>query len=333
MNQGRYDEALKIITVLRGNGDPDHEAVRREYVEILKTIEEDQNLTDFNSYWRIATDFKKDKLHYGRRALLAFGIQILVEIATGIALTTIYAPSIFKQAGFSSYKSGWLSGVNSAMGVLGTMAAVFLCDRFGRRTNLMVGNAIMGSLMWVFSGLTKASIDDPGKQSTYGSAGSAMILLFTFTLCAFWMIVCFIYAAEIFPTALRAKGNGFLAAGWGIGIGSGVLWFPKVVDEIGYKTFYIFGVLNYVCIAIVYCFFPETAGRSLESIDLLFRSNSWFVWNNEIDYARLKGEHDAAVAAGIDSLEKGGKAQTVEDASSVESIQETSHVQTIEGKA
>jgi hypothetical protein len=83
-----------------------------------------------------------------------------------------------------------------------------------------------------------------------------------------------------------------------------------VVASIGYKTFYIFGVLNYVSLIIVYCFFPETAGRSLESIDLLFRSNSWFVWNNEKDFKRLKAEHDAMVSSGMASMEK---ASAVED--------------------
>ncbi|KAK5267906.1 Sugar transporter, partial [Exophiala xenobiotica] len=156
IKEDRHEEALRIITVLRGDGDPDHPDVRREYVEVVKTLEEDKKLADFNSYWRMATDFKKDGLHYGRRALLAFGIQMLVEVATGIALTTIYAPTIFSQAGFAPLKVGWLSGINGLMGVLGTISAVFLCDRLGRRTNLMIGNAIMGTLMWIFSGLTKA---------------------------------------------------------------------------------------------------------------------------------------------------------------------------------
>ncbi|RLL97681.1 hypothetical protein CFD26_107325 [Aspergillus turcosus] len=307
MKQGRREEALKIITVLRGNGNPDHEDVRREYVDIMKSIEEDKKLADFDSYWRIMTDFKKDKLHYGRRAVLAFGIQILVEIGTGIALTTIYAPTIFRQAGFDSYKAGWLSGVNGAMGILGTICATFVCDRWGRRANLMVGAGLMGSLMWVFAALSKAAIEDPSKQAVYGAAASAMILLFTFTLCVFWMIVVFIYAAEIFPTTLRAKGNGFLTAGYGLGIGSGVLWFPVVVAKLGYQTFYIFGALNYLWVVVVYCFFPETAGRSLESIDLLFHSNSWFVWQNEKDYLRLVAEHEVSVRAAMEEMEKTGE--------------------------
>jgi hypothetical protein len=334
IKEGHQDEALKIIAVLRGNGDAEHPDVRREFVDIMKTIEDDKQLADFNSYWRIITDFKKDRLHYGRRAILAFGIQILVEVGTGIALTTIYAPTVFKQAGFDAYKSGWLSGVNGAMGVLGTMCAVFLCDRLGRRTNLMVGNAIMGTLMWIYAGLSKGALDNPDRQAVFGAAASSMILLFTFTLCVFWMIVCFIYAAEIFPTALRAKGNGFLTAGWGIGIGSGVLWFPLVVSKLGYQTFYIFGALNYVWIAVVYCFFPETAGRSLESIDLLFRSNSWLVWENEKDFVRLSAEHEAGVTAGVERMEKTGhvnaQMQMAENTASTWSSDKSGNVHEVE---
>lgn len=134
-----------------------------------------------------------------------------------------------------------------------------------------------------------------------------MILIFTFSLCIFWIIVTFMYAAEIFATPLRAKGNGLNVLGWGVGFGSGVLWCPIVVAKLGYKTFYIFGALNYLWILVIYCFFPETAGRSLEEIDLLFRSNSWFVWQNEKDYKVFKAEHEAKLAAGIEQFEKKGR--------------------------
>ncbi|KAF4981125.1 hypothetical protein F66182_17181, partial [Fusarium sp. NRRL 66182] len=290
MKVGRNDEALKIVAVLRGNGNADHPDVKREYVEIQKTLEADKVLADFDSYCRLATDYKEGGLHYGRRALLAFGIQILVE------------------AGFSTAKTGWLSGLNGATGLMGTIVAAFFCDRFGRRMNLMIGNALLGTWMWIYAGISKGALDHPEHQSSYGAAASSMILIFTFTLCVFWMIPCFIYAAEIFPTALRAKGNAFLVAGWGIGLGSGVLWFPIVVEKLGYKTFYIFGVANYVWIAVIFCFFPETAGRSLESIDLLFRSNSWFVWRNEKDYERMVREHEESVAKGLKMLEETGMA-------------------------
>lgn len=41
-----------------------------------------------------------------------------------------------------------------------------------------------------------------------------------------------------------------------------------------------------VYIPIVYCFFPETAGRTLEQIDFLFASKSPFVWDEEKEFAK-----------------------------------------------
>lgn len=60
--------------MLRGNGNVDHRDVKREYINILKTFKEDRILADFDSYWRLVTDYREGGLHYGRRALLAFRI-------------------------------------------------------------------------------------------------------------------------------------------------------------------------------------------------------------------------------------------------------------------
>lgn len=55
------------------------------------------------------------------------------------------------------------------------------------------------------------------------------------------------------------------------------------------KTYYIFAVLLLVYIPMVYCFLPETSGRSLEAIDHLFASKSPFTWNEEEEF-RLRME-------------------------------------------
>lgn len=45
---------------------------------------------------------------------------------------------------------------------------------------------------------------------------------------------------------------------------------PVLVTNIGWGTYLLFGVLNATFIPIIYIFYPETSGRSLEEIDLIF---------------------------------------------------------------
>ena len=52
---------------------------------------------------------------------------------------------------------------------------------------------------------------------------------------------------------------------------------PVSFSSIGYKTYIIFAVINAFIFPTVYFFYPETAYRSLEEIDTIFRkTKGWF---------------------------------------------------------
>lgn len=52
---------------------------------------------------------------------------------------------------------------------------------------------------------------------------------------------------------------------------------PVSFSSIGYKTYIIFAVINAFIFPVVYFFYPETAYRSLEEIDAIFRkTKGWF---------------------------------------------------------
>jgi hypothetical protein len=46
---------------------------------------------------------------------------------------------------------------------------------------------------------------------------------------------------------------------------------PTAINDIAWHTFLIFGSFNLVLLPIIYCFFPETSGLSLEDVDRLFK--------------------------------------------------------------
>jgi hypothetical protein len=50
-----------------------------------------------------------------------------------------------------------------------------------------------------------------------------------------------------------------------------------------------------VYIPIIYCFFPETAGRTLEQIDFLFASKRPFVWDEEEEFAKRMTHFNAEI--------------------------------------
>lgn len=48
------------------------------------------------------------------------------------------------------------------------------------------------------------------------------------------------------------------------------MFIPPAITNIGWKTYLIFAVFNLSYVPIVYFFFPETSGLTLEMIDLAF---------------------------------------------------------------
>ena len=59
-------------------------------------------------------------------------------------------------------------------------------------------------------------------------------------------------------------------------------------SRISENTLYVFGAVNFLSIPFVWAFYPETANRTLEEVDLLFASSSPLAWDNERHFRELK---------------------------------------------
>ena len=82
------------------------------------------------------------------------------------------------------------------------------------------------------------------------------------------------YSLQIFPTKFRARGLNFAASGGAIGsIVVAQVW-PVGIANIGSKVYFFFMAINLVCIPIIYLFYPETNGRTLEDMDVLFKGHN-----------------------------------------------------------
>ncbi|KXG45963.1 Major facilitator superfamily domain, general substrate transporter [Penicillium griseofulvum] len=296
---GREDEARYVLQRLRGSTGEDALRAEAEFQDILSIAEMERTMNHGDSYLSMLVGYKSGDLHIGRRVQLVIWLQIMQEWV-GIAGVTVYAPTIFGIAGFDSMKSQWISGLNNIFYMFATLVCVFTLDRIGRRWTLYWGAVVQGIAMFLAGGFSRLAIDnkaagDMGKASSYGAAAASMIFIFTSTFGATWLTVPWVYPAEIFPLAVRARGNAFGVVGWSIGNGWLTLLCPVMFNAIGEKTLYVFAASNVIAIPMVWALYPESNQRTLEDMDLLFAAKTPWTWDAEETFARLKAENPGMV--------------------------------------
>jgi sugar porter (SP) family MFS transporter len=202
---GRDDEAQYILRRLRGTDHEDKAA--REYRDIRNIVELETRESKDNSYLRMFFGIGSGELHTGRRVQLVIWLQIIQEWV-GIAGVTIYAPTIFRIAGFDATKSQWISGLNNIFYMFATLVCVFTLDRIGRRWTLYwgaVGQGIAMLLAGAFSRLAQEArgANDSDHAGQYGAAAAAFVFIFTAVFGATWLTVPWLYPAEIFPLQVQ----------------------------------------------------------------------------------------------------------------------------------
>ncbi|KAI1075470.1 general substrate transporter [Whalleya microplaca] len=299
VKEGRVEEARYILRRLRGSTGQDAERADLELKDISNIVALENKESKTNSYLHMLFGIGSGELHTGRRVQLVIWLQVLQEWV-GIAGVTVYAPTIFRLAGFDTIKSQWISGLNNIFYMFATLICVFTLDRIGRRWTLYwgaVGQGIAMFLAGAFSQLgQEATRDgDVSKATSYGAAAASFVFIFTSVFGATWLTVPWLYPAEIFPLQVRAKGNAWGVVGWSIGNGWLTLLCPVMFANLGANTLYIFGAFNALAIPIVWAFYPESNQRTLEEMDLLFAAPTPWVWDAEKEFARLKAEQPELV--------------------------------------
>ncbi|KAI9873907.1 MAG: hypothetical protein M1830_010411 [Pleopsidium flavum] len=290
---GRLQETRDVLEHVRGGSSA---AVEEEYLEICARAADSKPSSPIQFAKVLLGRGEGKAAHLGRRAWLCVWLQIMASW-TGITAVTAYSPVLLKQAGYSAIKQNGLAGGLNTIGIVGTIISAQIVDRLGRRICLMGGAAGLFAVNLVAASLYESTLHDPSKASSVAPAAVTMLFLFNLIYAATWGTVAFLIPTEIFPSEMRAQGNGFGITGWAIGVGWTVLVNPIMFGSIKSRTYFLFAALNLLWIPIVYLFYPETKDRSLESIEALFSSRSPFFWNMEKSYA----EHSDVLA------EKGGR--------------------------
>lgn len=209
-----------------------------------------------------------------RRMLYAgCGIQLFQQI-TGIDATVYYSPTIFRDAGIKSDQE--LLAATVAVGFTKTifiLVAIFLIDKVGRKPLLYVSTIGMTVCLFVLGIALTLQKHAVGLMSP-----SFGIDLAIFAVCgnvAFFSIgmgpICWVLSSEIFPIRLRAQASALGQVGGRVGSGVVSMSFLSMARAISVAgMFFVFGVISTVSVAFVYFCVPETKGKTLEQIEIMF---------------------------------------------------------------
>jgi MFS transporter, SP family, arabinose:H+ symporter len=250
VEEGHIEEARGVLRLI---GEPHVEAV-------LSSI-------------RAAKDLE---IEYGQERLLAprnhFPLFLAVSVAmfnqlSGINAILYYLNDIFAQAGFNQVSGDLQAVAIGATNLVFTVLAMLVIDRAGRRMLLTVG--AVGTALCL-----------GGVALIFATGRNANLLL--------WLLIGFIasfafsqgaviwvYISEVFPTAVRSRGQSVGCSTHWI-MNALISWvFPIVAISSKAAPFAFFSGMMLLQLIVVRVWYPETKGVSLELVEKRLATGSF----------------------------------------------------------
>lgn len=196
------------------------------------------------------------------------------QIWTGQTAILYYAPTIFMSIGFSSRSTSLLaSGVFTCLKVATTaLALLTTVHRFGRVISMSVGGALQGILFFLIGILLATHPVDPNDASPDPPSFAMMGLIYIYVFVYSFTLgpLPWVYGSEIFPTHLRDAGHlVFVCLTWSNNFAVAKLT-PLGFAGIGWVLWMIYGSFNLGGAFICWMICPETKGKTMEEIDIIF---------------------------------------------------------------
>ncbi|KAI0873387.1 general substrate transporter [Hypoxylon argillaceum] len=258
----RYEDANNVIAAIRGY-EVDSQETAFERGIILDSIRASGVFGGKSTPYKAL--FTNGKTQHFRRMLLGASSQFMQQV--GGCNAVIYFFPILCETFITPGDHNMallLGGVNAIVYAIFATVSWFLIERVGRRKLFLWGTVGQGlSMVLAFSALI---------PQTQSAAIGTCVALFTYiaSFGATWLPLPWLYPAEINPIMTRAKANAVsTCTNWLFNFFI-VLITPVLVTNIGWGTFLFFAILNATFLPVIYFFYPETARRSLEEIDIIF---------------------------------------------------------------
>lgn len=265
ISKGRREEAIKVLGKYHGDGDESAPIVTLQYNEI---IEDQERFKDDNPWW----DFRE--LVNTRAARYRLSMVILMAFFgqwSGNNVVSYFMPQMVENAGIEDKNTQLLiNAINPIFSLIAAIVGASMLDKKGRRFMLLGGlYGALGSyvLLTVFTARSEVQ-----PNLAYGTIVS--IYVFGIFFAWGWTPLQTLYAVECLENRTRAKGSGLnflflniamVVNTYGISIG---------IEKLGWKLYIVYIIWLCIEIAVVFWFFVETAGKTLEELKDVFEAKN-----------------------------------------------------------
>lgn len=244
LHHKKMDEAKNTLRII----DPDK--YEEEISTIQKTAEENKHK-------------QKERLlssKYRLPVFLAVVFAIFNQVS-GINAIIYYAPRIFEASGLATESSLLSSVAIGSVNLLFTLLALSLIDQFGRRKLMLTGTIgliiTLGMVAYLFM---------------HPSSNPYVIVFLLLAYIAFFAMsqgACiWVFIAEIFPNAVRAKGQTLGSLTHWVMAALITFVFPVISENLGEGIiFFFFCCMMILQLGFVVKYMPETKGKSLEELE------------------------------------------------------------------
>lgn len=209
----------------------------------------------------------------GRAGLLpivwiGIGLSVFQQLV-GINVIFYYSSSLWQSVGIDPESSFFYSFTTSIINIVGTVIAMLLVDRLGRKPLALIGSGGMalslGLAAWAFS--FKQEVDGdftlPDAQGTVALVAAHSFVLF-FALS--WGVVVWVMLGEMFPNRIRAAALGVAAGAQWVTNWAITVSFPTLSDWNLSGSYMIYTFFALLSIPFILKWVPETKGKALEEM-------------------------------------------------------------------
>ena len=191
-----------------------------------------------------------------KRCIVGF-LALFAAQGTATLVINNYGPGLYKSLGFTTVQTLVIQGGWITVCPFGNLFNALVVDKVGR-TKLLI---------WGFAGCIVALIGECITVSQFNKTGSnsvaAAAVFFLFLHIVFFSsttdATTYIYAAEIFPTPLRAKGLAVSVSGLFVATIIFLQAAPTAFAAIGWQYYIVFIAVTFVMTLVVYFYFPEVS--------------------------------------------------------------------------